>query len=353
LRTRLADGVARLHAVGLGSRIPAPATMSNHAVVLIVGPTAVGKTEISIQLALRLNGEIISADSRLFYRGMDIGTAKPSLAQRQAIPHHLIDIANPDETVTLASFEQLAHQAISDIQGRGRLPILVGGTGQYVRAVTTGWAPPGVPPDTRLRSILEDLASQRGSAWLLGRLAAMDPDAAGAIDHRNVRRTVRALEVILSTGRKFSLQRGRTAAPYRFMMLGLNLPRSVLYARVDERIDRMFEAGLLEETRSLLTAGYAPDLPALSAIGYRECIALIRGELQLDGAKREIKRATRAFVRRQANWFKLSDPRITWFSVDDKNAVDAMEALIVKQLAELHVPGNPAFRIPAATPGPE
>ena len=322
--------------------------MSDRPVVLIVGPTAVGKTEVSIQLARRLNAEIISADSRLFYRGMDIGTAKPSLAQRKAIPHHLIDIAEPDETVTLASFQQLAHAAIADIQGRGRLPVLVGGTGQYMRAVTTGWAPPRVPPDARLRAILHQLADKRGSEWLLGRLGSMDPEAAHAMDHRNVRRSIRAMEVILTTGRKFSLQRGRNASPYNATILGLNLPRPVLYARVDDRIDRMFDAGLLEETRRLLAAGYSPDLPAMSAIGYRESIKLLRGELQLDQAKSETKRATRAFVRRQMNWFKLSDPPITWFSPDDEHVVDAMESVILEKLAELDLPVNPALHMQAA-----
>jgi len=191
--------------------------------VLVVGPTAVGKTEISIQLALRLGAEIISADSRLFYRGMDIGTAKPSLAQRRGVSHHLIDIADPHQTVTLASFQQLAHRAISDILGRGRLPIVVGGTGQYVRAVTRGWAPPRVPPDARLRTILHELAERRGTAWLHGRLMAVDPDAAHRIDHRNVRRTIRALEVMLTTGRRYSVQRGQDPAPYRISMLGLSL----------------------------------------------------------------------------------------------------------------------------------
>jgi tRNA dimethylallyltransferase len=322
--------------------------MNNRPVVLIVGPTAVGKTQISIQLAARLDAEIISCDSRLFYRGMDIGTAKPSLSQRRAIAHHLIDIANPDETLSLASFQQLARAAIAEIHARGRLPMLVGGTGQYVRAVTAGWIPPRVPPAARLRTILQQLANDRGSDWLHDRLAVVDPEAAGAIDHRNLRRTIRALEVILTTGRRFSVQRGQEATGYRILVLGLTLPRAALYARIDERIDQMFDAGLAEETRSLLNAGYSPQLPALSAIGYRECIRLIRGELQFDEAKSEIKRATRAFVRRQANWFKPLDPGIVWFAADDNKTVDAMETCIREHLDEEH---TPAVSSKSALPG--
>jgi tRNA dimethylallyltransferase len=322
--------------------------MNNRPVVLIVGPTAVGKTQISIQLAARLDAEIISCDSRLFYRGMDIGTAKPSLSQRRAIAHHLIDIANPDETLSLASFQHLARAAIAEIHARGRLPMLVGGTGQYVRAVTAGWIPPRVPPAARLRTILQQLANDRGSDWLHDRLAVVDPEAAGAIDHRNLRRTIRALEVILTTGRRFSVQRGQEATGYRILVLGLTLPRAALYARIDERIDQMFDAGLVEETRSLLNAGYSPQLPALSAIGYRECIRLIRGELQFDEAKSEIKRATRAFVRRQANWFKPLDPGIVWFAADDNKTVDAMETCIREHLDEEH---TPAVSSKSALPG--
>ena len=347
MRTQSHDGVVPPTALGLSSPLPAMAAMKPPPLVLIVGPTAVGKTEISVQLALRLHAEIVSADSRLFYRGMDIGTAKPSLTQRRVVRHHLVDIADPDETVTMAQFQELAHAAIADIQRRGHVAILVGGTGQYLRAVTSGWAPPRVPPDDRLRRVLQISADLRGSAWLHSRLGAMDPEAAQAIDHRNVRRTVRALEVILRTGQKFSAQRARGAPPYHPVVLGLSLPRSVLYARIDERINRMFEAGLVQETRRLLKAGYSPDLPALSAIGYPECTRLIRGELQLDQAKREIMKSTRAFVRRQANWFKPSDPQIAWFPADETNTVDAMETLIREKLGEWHVP--PVPRVPSHT----
>jgi tRNA dimethylallyltransferase len=280
---------------------------------VIVGPTAVGKTEISIQLAEQLNGEIVSADSRLFYRGMDIGTAKPTLAERARVPHHLIDVADPDEAWNLAVFQQAAHQAIAGIHRRGRLPFLVGGTGQYVRAVTFGWMPPAKGPDVRLRLVFEKLVGIEGREWLHARLKLLDSPAAEKIDPRNVRRTIRALEVILTTGKRFSEQCGFSETPYRLLTIGLTRTRPELYARIDARVETMFASGLLVEARTLLANGYSPALPSMSAIGYRHCIAVLQGEISLAQAVIEIKRATRVFVRRQANWFKADDPSIHWF----------------------------------------
>lgn len=292
--------------------------------IVVVGPTAVGKTGISIQLAERLGGEIVSADSRLFYRGMDIGTAKPTPAERTRIPHHLIDVADPDETWSLAVFQRLAADAIADIQARGRLPFLVGGTGQYIHAVVHGWAPPATEPDVRLRSVLEELAKSRGNDWLHQRLALLDPPAAEAIDSRNLRRTVRALEVIFSTGRRFSDQRRQSENSYRLLTIGLIRPRPELYARVDARIEAMFAAGLMDEVRSLRSRGYSPDLPTMSAIGYRECAAVLRGEMSLEAAKVRMRRLTRVFVRRQANWFKAEDAEIHWFKAGE-GMIDEIE----------------------------
>jgi tRNA dimethylallyltransferase len=291
--------------------------VSNHFIgsplIVIVGPTAVGKTEFSIQLAGLFGGEIVSADSRLFYRGMDIGTAKPPAEQRLQMPHHLIDIANPGENLSLVEFQKLAAGAIAEIHQRGRLPFLVGGTGQYIHAVTHGWQPPVAEPNIRLRSVLEGLAGSQGKDWLHRWLAFLDPVSANSIDLRNLRRTVRALEVILSTGRRFSDQRWQGESPYRLLILGLTRPRPELYARVDARIEAMFAAGLLEEVRQLMAKGISPDLPAMSAIGYRECTLVLLGEMSLEAAKTRMRRLTRTFVRRQANWFKLNDPEIHWF----------------------------------------
>jgi len=295
--------------------------------ILIIGPTAVGKTEIAIQLAEKIHGEIVSADSRLFYRGMDIGTAKPTREEQSRAPHHLIDIANPDETLSLAVFQKMATEAITDIHARGKLPLLVGGTGQYVRAVTQGWTPPEVIPDPRMRDELGRMKEERGLEWLHEKLATLDPEAAEKIDARNFRRTIRALEVILTTGRKFSEQRGKSDSPYQLITIGLTRPREELYARVDARIESMFEAGFLDEVKNLLAKGYSPELPTMSAIGYRECVRVIKGELNEEQAKVEIRRATRIFVRRQGNWFKESDPQIKWFRVHDEVKKEIQEYL--------------------------
>lgn len=285
--------------------------------ILIVGPTAVGKTEIAIQLAERLDGEIISADSRLFYRGMDIGTAKPSHEERARVPHHLIDIANPDEILSLAVFQQKAHDVIADIHTRSKMPFLVGGTGQFIRAVTEGWTPPEVKPNEQLRDELIRQKDENGIYWLYEKLKSLDPAAAEKIDPRNFRRTIRALEVIQTTGKKFSEQRGQSESPYHIITIGLTRPRPELYERVDQRIESMFAHGFVDEVKRLLAKDYSPTLPTMSAIGYRECVRVIEGEITLEEAKQLIGRATRVFVRRQTNWFKESDPNIKWFKVEE------------------------------------
>jgi tRNA dimethylallyltransferase len=281
--------------------------------ILIVGPTAVGKTVISIQLAERLQGEIVSADSRLFYRGMDIGTAKPTQEERRRVPHHLIDVADPRTTWSLALFQQAAAEAIAGINARRHLPLLVGGTGQYIHAVTHGWHPPTANPDMRLRAELEARAKSKGYQVLYEELHELDPAAAEKIDPRNVRRTIRALEVIRLTGRRFSEQRGQVESPYDLLTIGLSRPRPEIYTRVDARIESMFAAGLLDEVQHLIDSGCSPDLPTMSAIGYREAVGVLVGRLNMEQAKTEMRRRTRIFVRRQANWFKSNDPSIHWF----------------------------------------
>lgn len=304
--------------------------------IAIIGPTAVGKTELSLQLAERFNGEIISSDSRLFYRGMDIGTAKPSAEEMARVPHHLIDVAEPDEIWSLAMFQKAAQEIIHDIISRGRLPFLVGGTGQYFRAVTEGWLPPKVKADERLREELEKLEEEKGKDWLHAKLEMLDPVAAEKIDYRNVRRVVRALEVILTTGKRFSSQRKKSGvSPYQLLTIGLKRPRPELYERVDLRIEKMFEAGLLDEVQNLLEAGYAPELPSMSAISYRECVAVLKGEMSQGEAITQIKRITRVFVRRQANWFKDDDRRITWFEAGDAEIFIKIEEVIHNWLSKV------------------
>lgn len=290
--------------------------------VVILGPTAVGKTKTGIQLAERFEGEIVSADSRLLYRGMDIGTAKPAIEERSRVPHHLIDVADPDQVWSLAKFQRAANQAIVEASRRGKLPFLVGGTGQYIRAVIEGWVIPVAEPDIRLRTAIENWAQHTGALGLHRRLAVIDPQAAAIIEPNNRRRTVRALEVIFSTGERFSTQRKTGVTPYRVLVIGLQRPRHVLYGRVDQRIENMFESGFIDEVRKLLEAGYSPELPAMSAIGYRQVSAYLQGEMSLEQALQEIKRGTRVFVRRQANWFKLDDPQIHWFNLESRTTAD-------------------------------
>ena len=286
-------------------------------VLFIVGPTAVGKTDFAIQLAKKLDGEIVSADSRYFYRGMDIGTAKPTPEEQQGVSHHLIDVADPDETWSLALFQREADAAIRDIDQRGKLPIVAGGTGQYVRAVLEGWSVPEGEPDLRLRDAIEAWGKAIGSAELHHKLSLIDPKAAEKIDWQNTRRTIRALEVIFSSGRRFSEQRAVKESPYMAVVIGLTREREELYQRIDLRVDQMIQKGFVEETAALLAKGYDPELPAMSAIGYKEICAYIKGETSLEEAAQLIKFRTHAYVRRQANWFKKDDPQIHWINLSE------------------------------------
>ena len=287
-------------------------------ITVIVGPTAVGKTAFSIAFARLIQAEIVSADSRYFYRGMNIGTAKPTAEEMQGIPHHLIDVAEPDQTWSLALFQQKAHAAILDIHQRGKNVLVVGGTGQYIRAVLEGWSPPELTPDLSMRKALEAWAAAIGGQELHHKLERIDPAAAAKIDYQNVRRTIRAFEVIFTSGQLFSEQRKQIDSPYQPLVIGLTRPRAELYERIDRRIDQMFEDGFVTEVRELLDRGFSPDLPSMSAIGYREVSAYLRQEISLEEAVLQIRRGTRNYVRRQANWFKQSDPQIHWYDLSDQ-----------------------------------
>ena len=283
--------------------------------VVIVGPTAVGKTAIALRLGEELGGEVVSADSRQLYRGMDVGTAKPSPEERRRVPHHLMDVLDPDEPFSLAQYQALAYQAIDQIMKRGRLSLLVGGSGQYVRAVVEGWVVPAVPPDRELRAALYREAEEVGAEALHARLAAVDPAAAARIMPTNVRRVIRALEVHQATGRPISQLQEKRPPGYRLLQIGLTMARAELYRRIDQRVERMIEQGLVDEVRTLIERGYGCDLPAMSSLGYREIGMHLQGQISLEEAVRLIRRNTRRFVRRQYNWFRLSDPDIRWFDV--------------------------------------
>lgn len=291
-------------------------------VIAIVGPTAVGKTALAVTLGEAFAAEIISADSRQFYRFMDIGTAKPTPEERARVRHHLIDIADPDDTVGLAQFLRLARAAVADIAGRGRIPCVVGGTGQYARALLEGWQTPEVAPDPALRATLEAQAAADPAA-LWSHLLALDPEAATFIDPRNTRRVIRALEVCLKTGQPFSAQRLRIPPPYRVLQLGLTLERAALYARADARVEAMMEAGLLAEVAALLQRGYDWQLPALSSLGYSQFRPYFAGEATLAAVIERIKLDTHAFIRRQYTWFHPRAEDIHWLDAAHNPTVHA------------------------------
>lgn len=291
--------------------------MAPNPLLVIVGPTAVGKTALSLHLARDFDGEIVSADSRQIYRGLDIGTAKATSQEQAAAPHHLLDIVEPDEIVTLADFQQRAYAGIDAIHRRGRLPMLVGGTGQWVWAVVEGWGIPRVPPDPALRAQLEAQAQVIGPQAFHEQLAAVDRQAAGKIDPRNVRRVIRALEVYQKTGRPISEHQRKSPPPYHVSVIGLTMPRELLYDRIDRRIESMLERGLVAEVERLAEAGYGWDLPAMSGLGYRQIGQYLWGEISLAGAVALIKKETRRFVRQQSTWFRLDDDRINWFDVGE------------------------------------
>jgi len=284
--------------------------------VVIVGPTAVGKSEIAVRVAEKFGGEIVSADSCSLYKGMDIGTDKPDILNQKKIKHHLIDVAEPDAVWGVSVYKNVAMECIKKIHANHKLPILVGGTGQYVHAIIRNWKIPEVEPNERMRSFLTKWADEIGNEGLLKKLSLIDSTAAGEIDARNLRRIIRAIEVPLITGIKFSANRGDRLPLYNTKIIGIIRPRKELYERIDQRIDRMISRGLVDEVKQLLAKNYSPELPSFSAIGYKEIADHLFGNISLAEAIQLMKKRSRIFVRRQANWFKLTDPKIKWFQVD-------------------------------------
>ena len=301
-------------------------------VILVVGPTAVGKTRFAIELAKNIGGEIISADSRYLYRGMDVGTAKPTPEELNTIPHYMINVADPDEVWSLAAYQNETVRLINEILDKGKFPIIVGGTGQYIRALTEGWQVPEMVPNTALRNVLMDWGDQIGSGELHRKLAVLDTIAADFIDASNIRRTIRALEVIFTTGKRFSELRVKDGPAYDYWIIGLIMPRKELFARADERVDVMLKGGLVSEVKGLLDRGYNPLLPSMSAIGYKEVVLYLEGKITLDEARQLIKKNTHQFIRRQANWFKPTDSRIHWYQMDPYPLEIALRDLADKEL---------------------
>jgi len=290
--------------------------------LVIVGPTAVGKSEVAIGCARLLNGEIVSADSMQVYRGLDIGTAKPTAAQRALVPHHLIDVVSPDEDFSVAIYKARAEAIIDDIFPRGRQPILVGGSGLYIKAVTGTWGLTIAPRAPALRQRLQNEVQEKGLRALHERLMRIDPEAAARISPSDEKRLLRALEVFEITGLPIShfhrLDRHRQPK-YNSLMIGLTLPRQALYARIEERVDRMMEAyGFLEEVKGLLQRGYHRGLVSMRALGYAHIASHLAGEVDLEAAVKLFKRDSRRFAKRQLTWFR-NQPDIHWLDVEGRS----------------------------------
>jgi tRNA dimethylallyltransferase len=295
-------------------------------IVVIVGPTAVGKTHAGIELALRFDGEVINADSRYLYRGLDIGVAKPNALERQGVPHHLIDVVDPADEMSLATYQQLATAAIAETVGRGHLPILVGGTPLYVNAVVEGWRIPRVAPNRQFRARLEAEAEELGVASLSARLAAVDPIAAER-SGSNLRRIIRALEIYETTGLPMSSLEGKGPRPYDTLEIWLTMPREQLHMAIDKRVDDQFEAGLVEEVRALLEGGLSAEAPSMSSLGYRQLIPYLCGEQSLDEAARQIKQDTHRYVRHQETWLRRN-PRLVKIDVTESDWIERLTSLV-------------------------
>jgi tRNA dimethylallyltransferase len=291
------------------------------ALAVLCGPTAVGKTAVAVPLALRLRAEIVCADSRTIYRRMDIGTAKPTPQQRQQVPHHLLDIAEPADVVTLADYQREARGVLEALWKRGRLPLVVGGTGLYVRALVDDLAIPAVPPDPTLRANLEADERRHGRGHLHARLAALDPVAASRIHPNNTRRVIRALEVMLRTGRPISALQYRRGPSGPVAIVGLTTDRAGLSRRIDARISEQRAAGLVDEVRGLLASGVPRSAPSMQGLGYKEIAGWLAGEYGEHEAVRRLARNTRGYAKRQLTWFRR-DARVVWVDVADADAGD-------------------------------
>jgi len=294
--------------------------------IVLLGPTAVGKTDLSLSLCQQFRGEVVSADSRQVYSQMDIGTAKPTPAERAIVPHHLFDVREPDETLSLAEYQRLAYATIDAIHAAQRVPFLVGGSVLYIRSIIEGLHIPEVPPNPELRAELEVVAAEQGWEVLYERLLAMDPATAAVIDKQNSRRVIRALEIFLETGTPKVELEGSDPPPFRMLLIGLDRARDNLYKRIDRRVDEMVAQGLVDETQALLDAGYDPKLSSMSSLGYREMIAHLRGELPLADAIAKMKTETHRFVRHQYTWFRKMDD-IMWFNVEEPKDAEIAAAI--------------------------
>ncbi|MGG4499198.1 tRNA (adenosine(37)-N6)-dimethylallyltransferase MiaA [Brevibacillus reuszeri] len=307
--------------------------------VVIVGPTAVGKTNLSLELASEFEGEIISGDSMQVYRGMDIGTAKASPSELATVPHHLIDIKDPDEEYSVAIFQESAARLITDMNQRARLPFIVGGTGLYIESVTHRFQFSSTSQDPELRERLQRMADTEGAEALHARLADVDPITAERLHPNDVKRVIRAIEIYESSGYKMSdFQLRAQHSPYEVVIIGLTMDRAKLYERINHRVELMIEAGLIEEVRGLLDRGYDPSLVSMQGLGYKELIPYLYGEITLEKAINDIQKRTRNFAKRQLSWFRRM-PEIQWFDMtdpaDQPNNVQTIKQILAGKFQQL------------------
>ncbi len=307
-------------------------------VLLIVGPTAVGKTALSLELAEALEGEIVSADSRQVYKLMDIGTAKPSRAERRRVPHHFIDIRYPDEAYSAGQFGEEARACIAELHARGRTPIVVGGSGLYIRALVDGFFGQRIA-DAEVKAQLRRRLQSEGLGRLYEELRRVDPETAARLQPGDTQRILRALEIFTVTGIPQSVHLRQPAQPADFepVFVGLTRPRPRLYARIQRRVEAMLSAGLVEEVQALLARGYSPDLNALRSVGYREAILFLQERLTWEEMAVLIKQKSRNYAKRQLTWFR-ADPRIAWFDLEEPGADAALRRYVLRLLRPTGAP---------------
>ncbi|MDQ3779279.1 MAG: tRNA (adenosine(37)-N6)-dimethylallyltransferase MiaA [Chloroflexota bacterium] len=306
---------------------PPPASGALPPLIVVAGPTGVGKTDLGVELSKRFDGEVVSADSRYLYQGLDIGVAKPSPRERQGIPHHLIDIVPPDGEVTLATYQELVMRAIAAIQARGRLPLLVGGTPLYLNAIVEGWRIPRVPPDPAFRAEVEAEAAAKGADRVIARLRAVDPISADQANG-NLRRVIRALEIFEATGIPKSELARKGPRPFATLEIELTMPRDQLYRAIDRRVDQQIARGLVDEVRALVEGELPADAPAMTSIGYRQLLPYLAGTISLPAAIAQIKNDTHRYVRHQQTWLRRNQCAIR-VDVTRAGWIDRVDRLVV------------------------
>lgn len=305
--------------------------------IVIVGPTGIGKTSLSLEIAKRLDGEIISADSMQIYQYMNIGTAKVLEGEMENITHHLLDFLKPDEDFSVSDFRKKAKQTITMINNKNKIPILVGGTGLYVNSLVYDLNFTKVASDESIRSKLEEIRDDNGNEYLLNMLKEVDPKSAEKINLNDTKRIIRAIEIYEISGKPMSQHNNNFRQlnnDYDLIMIGLNMYRQDLYEKINQRVDRMIDEGLVDEVKTLLDSGYGKDLISMQAIGYKEIIMYLEGTISLDRAIEMIKKGSRNYAKRQLTWFRR-DHRIKWFNRDEYNRLDELVLNVMKHIEKI------------------